>query len=62
MLRTFNLGVGLTIVCKKESSQDVINHVKKSGINAYEIRNYCKTEKNKLKLQENLIGINNLYE
>lgn len=37
MLRTFNLGVGLTVVCKKDSAQVVIDHVKKSGINAYEI-------------------------
>ena len=37
MLRTFNLVVCLTVVCKKYSSQVVIDHVKKSGINAYEI-------------------------
>ena len=41
MLRTFNLGVGLTVVCKAEAAGAVIDHVKKSGINAYEIRNYC---------------------
>lgn len=37
MLRTFNLGVGLTVVAKKEAAKEIIEHVKKQGINAYEI-------------------------
>jgi len=37
MLRTFNLGVGLTVVAKKEYAKDIIEHVKAQGINAYEI-------------------------
>ena len=45
MLRTFNLGVGLTVVCKSDSAQTVINHVKKSGINAYEIGTIVKRRK-----------------
>lgn len=45
MLRTFNLGVGLTIVCKKEASEEIIRHVKQNGINAYEIGKITKGEK-----------------
>ncbi len=45
MLRTFNLGVGLTVVCKAEAAEEVINHVKKSNINAYEIGTIVKGEK-----------------
>lgn len=45
MLRTFNLGVGLTVVCKKEAAQDIINHVKENGINAYEIGMITKGDK-----------------
>ena len=37
MLRTFNLGVGLTVVAKKEAAKEIIEHVKAQGINAYEI-------------------------
>lgn len=45
MLRTFNLGVGLTVVCKKEAVSEVINHVKQNGINAYEIGTITRGEK-----------------
>lgn len=45
MLRTFNLGVGLTVVCKKEYAGEIIEHVKKNGINAYEIGEIVKGEK-----------------
>lgn len=37
MLRTFNLGVGLTVVAKKENSEKIIKHIKSKGINCYEI-------------------------
>lgn len=45
MLRTFNLGVGLTVVCKSDAAQTVINDIKKSGINAYEIGTIVKRRK-----------------
>ena len=45
MLRTFNLGVGLTVVAKKEYAQDIIDHVKSKGINAYEIGEIVKGQK-----------------
>ncbi len=45
MLRTFNLGVGLTVVCKKEAVSEVINHVKQNGINAYKIGTITKGNK-----------------
>jgi len=45
MLRTFNLGVGLTVVTKKDKTQEVINHVKSQGINAYEIGEITKGDK-----------------
>jgi len=35
MLRTFNMGVGLVIVCKADSSLKVIDHIKKSGVKSY---------------------------
>ncbi len=35
MLRTFNLGVGLTVVAKKEYVKDIIKHVKSKKVNAY---------------------------
>lgn len=35
MLRTFNLGVGLTIVAKKESAKEIIKHMKSKKINSY---------------------------
>ena len=37
MVRTFNLGVGLTVVAKKEYSKDIINHMKNHNIKAYQI-------------------------
>ena len=37
MLRTFNLGVGLTIVAKKKNAEKIINHIKEQGVNCYEI-------------------------
>jgi len=37
MLRTFNMGVGLVIVCSPDNSQKIINHIKKQGVNAYVI-------------------------
>ncbi len=37
MIRTFNLGVGLTVVAKKEYSKDIINHMKIHNIKAYQI-------------------------
>ena len=51
MLRTFNLGVGLTVVCKKENLETIINHVKQNGINAYEIGTIVNGEK-----QVNVVG------
>ena len=45
MLRTFNLGVGLTVVAKKEYAKDIIEHVKSQGINAYEIGEIVKGNK-----------------
>lgn len=37
MLRTFNMGVGIAAVVSPEFATDVIDHMKKQGINAYEI-------------------------
>ncbi len=37
MIRTFNLGVGLAIVAKKENANEIINHLAKSNMNAYVI-------------------------
>ena len=37
MLRTFNLGVGLTIVCESRNSDRIINHLKQKDILAYPI-------------------------
>ena len=45
MLRTFNLGVGLTVVCKKEAAEEVIEHVKKHEMNCYEIGTIIKGQK-----------------
>ena len=45
MLRTFNLGVGLTIVCKKEYANNIIKHVKANNVNAYVIGEIVKGEK-----------------
>jgi phosphoribosylformylglycinamidine cyclo-ligase len=45
MLRTFNLGVGLTVVCKKEYVKDIIKHMKSYKIKAYEIGNIVKGNK-----------------
>ena len=45
MLRTFNLGVGLTVVCKKEHANDIIKHMKKKKINSYIIGEIVKGNK-----------------
>ena len=45
MLRTFNLGVGLTVVCKKEYAEDIIKHMKSKKINAYIIGEIVKGNK-----------------
>ncbi len=45
MLRTFNLGVGLTVVAKREAEKEIIEHVKSFGINAYIIGEIVKGEK-----------------
>ena len=45
MLRTFNLGVGLTVVCKKEYANDIVKHMKKKKINAYIIGSIIKGNK-----------------
>ena len=45
MLRTFNLGVGLTVVAKKEHAEDIIKHMKKNKINAYVIGQIVKGHK-----------------
>ncbi len=37
MLRTFNLGVGLTIVAKKQNAEKIMHHIKNQGVNCYEI-------------------------
>lgn len=37
MLRTFNMGVGMTAVLKKDFSDKTIKHLKKFGVEAYEI-------------------------
>jgi phosphoribosylformylglycinamidine cyclo-ligase len=45
MVRTFNLGVGLTVVAKKEYAKEIIKHVKKKKINAYIIGEIIKGNK-----------------
>ena len=45
MLRTFNLGVGLTVVAKRPYANQIIEHVKSQGINAYEIGEIVKGNK-----------------
>ena len=37
MLRTFNMGVGMTAVVKKQFADEAINHLKGFGVDAYEI-------------------------
>lgn len=37
MLRTFNMSIGLTIVCNKKHGDKIIDHLSKSNINAYKI-------------------------
>jgi phosphoribosylformylglycinamidine cyclo-ligase len=39
MLRTFNLGVGLAIVCRQQAVDDVIKHLKSCGETAYVVGN-----------------------
>ena len=45
MLRTFNLGVGLTVVAKNEYAKDIINHMKSKKINSYIIGEIVKGNK-----------------
>jgi phosphoribosylformylglycinamidine cyclo-ligase len=45
MLRTFNLGVGLTVVAKKKYANDIIKHMKSHKINAYVIGDIVKGNK-----------------
>lgn len=45
MLRTFNLGVGLTVVAKKEAAKDIIKHMRAKKIKAYEIGEIVKGNK-----------------
>ena len=45
MLRTFNLGVGLTVVAKKKYVEDIIKHMKSHKINAYVIGEIVKGNK-----------------
>ncbi len=45
MIRTFNLGVGLTVVCKNEYVKDIIKHMKSYKIKAYEIGKIVKGNK-----------------
>lgn len=45
MLRTFNLGVGLTMVVKKEYVKNIIKHMKSKKINAYIIGEITKGNK-----------------
>lgn len=42
MLRTFNLGVGLTIVCRREDADRVVSHISSSGLAAYAIGEIAK--------------------
>lgn len=37
MLRTFNMGVGLTVVVRKEFAAEAITHIKEQGVEAYEV-------------------------
>ena len=45
MLRTFNLGVGLTVVAKKKYADEIIKHMKKNKIDAYIIGDIIKGNK-----------------
>ena len=45
MLRTFNLGVGLTVVAKNEYAKDIIKHMKSKKINSYIIGEIVKGNK-----------------
>ncbi len=45
MLRTFNFGVGLTVVAKKEYAKEIIKHMKKEKINVYQIGEIVKGNK-----------------
>jgi phosphoribosylformylglycinamidine cyclo-ligase len=37
MLRTFNMGVGMTIVCAPDIADDVVNHLERNGCECYPI-------------------------
>ena len=45
MLRTFNLGIGLIIVAKKENIKYIKNHIEHNGINCTEIGQIIKGNK-----------------
>ena len=45
MVRTFNLGVGIALVAKKEYANEIIKHIKSKKINAYIIGNITKGNK-----------------
>ncbi len=45
MLRTFNCGVGLCIVCESSANSDVIKHLKEQGLDAYLIGGIVKSGK-----------------
>ena len=45
MLRTFNLGVGMTLVCSAEATQEVITHLANNGCLAYTIGEIVQGEK-----------------
>jgi len=46
MLRTFNMGVGITAVVREAFVQEAITHLKKSGVDSYEIGVIAKGNKN----------------
>jgi phosphoribosylformylglycinamidine cyclo-ligase len=46
MLRTFNLGIGLTIVCRSIDSEKIISHLQGLGLKSYIIGNIAKGSKN----------------
>ena len=45
MLRTYNMGVGLTMVVPQEMSSEVKEHIKNNGVNCYEIGRIVKGNK-----------------
>jgi phosphoribosylformylglycinamidine cyclo-ligase len=45
MLRTFNMGIGLTVVCSPDSAREMILHLEASGLSAYPIGTVISGEK-----------------